>query len=104
MVFQDSLENIISSFPSSKMNAIKCNRLDDIKAATVEYKVIAIDEGQFVSYIFTIKASQNIQFPDIVEFCENLANSGKIVVVAALDGTYQRRVSGVIIGIYTMYF
>ena len=26
----------------------------------------------------------------MVEFCEAMANAGKIVVVAALDGTYQR--------------
>merc|ERR1719447_33606 len=36
-------------------------------------------------------------FPDIVEFCENLANNGKIVVVAGLDGTYQRRGFGKIL-------
>uniref|UniRef100_A0A915ABX6 Thymidine kinase, cytosolic n=1 Tax=Parascaris univalens TaxID=6257 RepID=A0A915ABX6_PARUN len=42
------------------------------------YKVIAIDEGQF--------------FPDITEYCERLANMGKIVIVAALDGDYSRKV------------
>jgi len=76
-------ENLFSTHDGSKLNAVKCNRLDDIKAATQEYKVIAIDEGQF--------------FPDIVEFCENLANNGKIVVVAGLDGTYQRRGFGKIL-------
>ena len=30
-----------------------------------------------------------LQFPDVLEFCEAMANAGKIVVVAALDGTYQ---------------
>ncbi|KHN81658.1 Thymidine kinase [Toxocara canis] len=39
-------------------------------------KVIVIDEGQF--------------FPDIVECCERLANMGKIVIVAALDGDFNR--------------
>ena len=33
-----------------------------------------------------------LQFPDIVEFSETLANKGKIVIVAALDGTFQRKV------------
>lgn len=33
------------------------------------------------------------QFPDIVEFCEMMANAGKTVIVAALDGTFQRKVS-----------
>ena len=31
-----------------------------------------------------------LQFPDVVDFSEMMANAGKIVVVAALDGTYQR--------------
>lgn len=30
------------------------------------------------------------QFPDCVDFAEEMANSGKIVIVAALDGTFQR--------------
>ncbi|KAG0712142.1 Thymidine kinase, cytosolic [Chionoecetes opilio] len=30
------------------------------------------------------------QFPDTVEFAEAMANAGKTVIVAALDGTYQR--------------
>lgn len=42
---------------------------------------------------WVIEATNNfvgLQFPDVVEFCEAMANAGKIVVVAALDGTYQR--------------
>ena len=35
------------------------------------------------------------QFPDLVEFCETMANSGKTVIVAALDGTFQRKVGTV---------
>lgn len=49
-------------------------------SATIQFaetcSVIGIDEGQF--------------FADIIEFSEMMANAGKIVVVAALDGTYQR--------------
>lgn len=37
------------------------------------------------------------QFPDIVEFCEEMANDGKTVIVAALDGTFQRKVNGQLI-------
>ncbi|XP_075231529.1 thymidine kinase, cytosolic-like isoform X2 [Lycorma delicatula] len=51
----------------------------ELKKVNINYdaiNVIGIDEGQF--------------FPDIVEYCEEMANRGKIVVVAALDGTYQR--------------
>lgn len=32
------------------------------------------------------------QFPDTVEFCEEMANMGKTIIVAALDGTFQRKV------------
>lgn len=30
------------------------------------------------------------QFPDCVDFAEEMANAGKIVIVAALDATFQR--------------
>lgn len=42
--------------------------------------VVGVDEGQF--------------YPDLVEFCELWANAGKIVVIAALDGTFQRKPFG----------
>lgn len=51
--------------------------LGDLDASTLDkYSVIGIDEGQF--------------FPDIVKFAETQADRGKIVIVAALDGTFQR--------------
>jgi hypothetical protein len=34
------------------------------------------------------------QFPDVVTFCEEMANYGKTVIVAALDGTFQRKPFG----------
>lgn len=33
-----------------------------------------------------------LQFPDTVEFSEEMANLGKTVIVAALDATFQRKV------------
>ena len=44
------------------------------------FDVIGVDEGQF--------------FPDLVEFCDTLANHGKTVIVAALDGDFQRKSFG----------
>jgi len=38
--------------------------------------VIAIDEGQFM--------------PDLIEFCDTACSSGKLVLVAALDGTFAK--------------
>lgn len=42
------------------------------------------------------------QFPDIVNFCEEMANDGKTVIVAALDGTFQRKASGKLICHYKL--
>lgn len=47
--------------------------------------VIGIDEGQF--------------FPDIVSFAEKMANKGKIVIIAALDGTFERNAFGDILNL-----
>merc|ERR1711959_191235 len=44
------------------------------------YDVIGIDEGQF--------------FPDLIEFCDEMANKGKTIVIAALDGDFQRKPFG----------
>lgn len=41
-----------------------------------DYDIIGIDEGQF--------------FKDIVIFSETMANRGKIVIIASLDGTFNR--------------
>ncbi|CAB4045302.1 Thymidine kinase, cytosolic, partial [Paramuricea clavata] len=59
------------------MAAVPCHKLSNIKKQAMNYNIIGIDEGQF--------------FSDIVEFCEELANKGKTVIVAALDGTFQRQ-------------
>ena len=46
----------------------------------LKYDVVAIDEGQF--------------FEDIIFFSEKWANHGIIVIVAALDATFQRKAFG----------
>jgi hypothetical protein len=53
--------------------------LSDIGHLWRDFDVVGIDEGQF--------------FPDLESFCETAANAGKVIVVAALDGTFQRKVS-----------
>ncbi|XP_046408960.1 thymidine kinase, cytosolic-like isoform X2 [Ischnura elegans] len=50
--------------------------LQPLSEEAMKFDVIGIDEGQF--------------FADVVPFCEKMANLGKIVMVAALDGTYRR--------------
>ncbi len=65
------------------MKALKITRLSEIKHLISDFDVIAIDEGQF--------------FPDIAFESENFANQGKIVIIAALDGTFQRKPFGAIL-------
>ncbi|ABQ43541.1 thymidine kinase [Tanapox virus] len=65
---------------NNSIPAIPVNSLSEINCDKIKADVIGIDEGQF--------------FPDIVEFCERMANDGKIVIVAALDGTFLREPFG----------
>jgi len=66
-----------------KMEAMACSSLikDVIQQKKHEgFDVIGIDEAQF--------------FPDVVQGCETLAQLGKVVIVASLDGTFQRKPFG----------
>jgi len=65
-------DNCICTHDGVRMNALRCERLEDIRLTARDYSVIGIDEGQF--------------FPDLSECAESLANEGKIVIIAALDG------------------
>ncbi|KAM3660473.1 thymidine kinase, cytosolic isoform 1-T1 [Ammospiza maritima maritima] len=69
----------------STMEALPAGLLHDVYQEALGAAVIGIDEGQF--------------FPDIVEFCEKMANIGKTVIVAALDGTFQRKAFGSILNL-----
>lgn len=62
----------------SAINATSLSDVDDEKTKLAD--VIAVDEGQF--------------FPDLVDFCEAWANQGKVVLVAALDSTFERKPFG----------
>ena len=64
------------------MVAKPCERLSDLGDLYKGFDVIGIDEGQF--------------FPDLNEFCERAANEGKVVIVAALDGTFERKPFGAV--------
>uniref|UniRef100_H3D962 Thymidine kinase n=1 Tax=Tetraodon nigroviridis TaxID=99883 RepID=H3D962_TETNG len=63
----------MATHDKNTMEAVPANCLADVRSMALQVCVIGIDEGQF--------------FPDIVEFCEEMANLGKTVIVAALDGT-----------------
>ncbi|XP_071797765.1 thymidine kinase, cytosolic-like [Asterias amurensis] len=65
--------------------AVATEMLYSLADMTEKHDVIGIDEGQF--------------FPDCVEFAEDMADRGKIVIVAALDGTFQRKGFGSILNL-----
>jgi len=67
----------IATHCGQKLPAVSVTDLKELTAKAEGFDVIGIDEGQF--------------FGDIVGWCETMANKGKIVVVAALDGTFQRK-------------
>lgn len=62
------------------LSAVSASKLIKIRKLAENCDVIGVDEGQF--------------FLDVVEFCEEMANLGKIVIVSALDGTFQREPFG----------
>ncbi|MES1920331.1 hypothetical protein MHBO_002011 [Bonamia ostreae] len=69
--------SVASTHDKIRLEAVSCTNLGEAEKSSAGYDVIGIDEGQF--------------FPDIVEFCQKMAENGKIVVVSALNGTYQRK-------------
>ncbi|NXC23257.1 KITH protein, partial [Corythaeola cristata] len=75
----------VSTHDKNTMEALPACLLKDVYQEALGSAVIGIDEGQF--------------FPDIVEFCETMANAGKTVIVAALDGTFQRKAFGNILNL-----
>ncbi|XP_063149393.1 LOW QUALITY PROTEIN: thymidine kinase, cytosolic [Candoia aspera] len=72
--------NGVSTHDRNTMEAMSACYLKDVQQEALNSAVVGIDEGQF--------------FPDIIEFCETMANEGKTVIVAALDGTFQRKAFG----------
>jgi len=54
-----------------------CDKLASLETKLDDYQIIGIDEGQF--------------FDDLVKFCDKMANKGKIIIVAALDGDSKRK-------------
>ena len=75
--YNDGDEAIATHDKQTLAASVSATSLKPLEDKTLDYDVIGIDEGQF--------------FPDVLEFSEAMANAGKIVVVAALDGTFQRK-------------
>jgi len=66
----------IATHDKQTLPAISATKLSELTKQAENYDVIGIDEGQF--------------FPDI-GWAEKMADAGKVVLIAALDGTFQRK-------------
>lgn len=78
-------KKLIKTHDMEEYLAIPCNDLQSMLCECLEYDVIGIDEAQF--------------FPNITEFTDKLAFIGKTVIVAGLDGTFQRKPFGKILNL-----
>ncbi|TNN45159.1 Thymidine kinase, cytosolic [Liparis tanakae] len=78
-------ETGMATHDKSTMEAVPASCLEELRPLALQACVIGIDEGQF--------------FPDTVSFCEEMANLGKTIIVAALDGTFQRKPFGNILNL-----
>lgn len=83
-------DDAISSHDRQLMVAIPAMTLAEVadRVAMHEFDVIAIDEAQF--------------YPDVVEYTEIWANSGKVVILAALDGDFRRKPFGRVLDLVPM--
>ncbi|GAM26538.1 hypothetical protein SAMD00019534_097130 [Acytostelium subglobosum LB1] len=79
----ETQDNILFTHDKLNYTALPCTKLEEARLHVKDYDVIGIDEGQF--------------FTDVVPFSEELANNGKTVIVAALDGTFQRNPFGTVL-------
>ena len=70
----------VQTHDRTAMGALAVTRLAEAREAARDVRVLGIDEGQF--------------FEDLLPFAEELANEGKVVVIAALDGDFQRQPFG----------
>ncbi|QRM15388.1 thymidine kinase [Mudlarkpox virus] len=75
-------ENLEAIYTHDKisMKALSSNNLLTLIPELDKYDVIGIDEGQF--------------FDDLVDFSETMANRGKKVIIAALNGNFKRELFG----------
>ncbi|KAE9004397.1 hypothetical protein PF011_g12476 [Phytophthora fragariae] len=70
-------EEMLSTHDKVFVEAMPVQTLAEVRPFLDQFDVIGIDEGQF--------------YPDLVDFCQDAANRGKVVVVAALDATFERK-------------
>ncbi|EKX33348.1 hypothetical protein GUITHDRAFT_158919 [Guillardia theta CCMP2712] len=72
----------LATHDNHRVAAVPCSRLYDLFKEASSMDVIGIDEAQF--------------YPDLVAFCEELAEMGKIIILSALDGDFRREPFGAV--------
>jgi thymidine kinase len=78
--YVDDDSKVVTHDQFNFLDALSCDNLMESVEEVKHYDVIGIDEGQF--------------FTDIIQFCEGMANIGKIVIVACLDSDFRRQPFG----------
>lgn len=69
-----------STHDKIKCEAVPASTMEEVDPLVSQYDVVGVDEGQF--------------FPDLAPYCSKWADAGKVVIVAGLDSTYQRKPFG----------
>eukprot|EP00734_Pompholyxophrys_sp_LG126_P000096 Pompholyxophrys_sp_v1_NODE_5_length_12280_cov_3.373988.p10 type:complete len:189 gc:universal NODE_5_length_12280_cov_3.373988:1475-909(-) len=69
-------KKMLCTHDSYKLDAHSCTKLSDLLVDPLDYDVVCIDEIQF--------------YPDSIEFCEKMAESGLIVEASGLSGNFLR--------------
>ena len=80
-----TLKGCVITHDRQALTAFPARTLAEVDNVVHAFDVVGIDEGQF--------------FPDVVERCERWAATGKTVIVAALDSTFQRKPFNDILGL-----
>ena len=78
--YVDDDDKVVTHDQFNFLEALSCDNLFEKFEEAKQFDVVGIDEGQF--------------FKDIIQFCEDLANLGKIVIVACLDSDFRREPFG----------
>jgi hypothetical protein len=66
-------ETELATHDNHRIKAVPCTKLYDVWNEARDSDVIGIDEAQF--------------YPDLIKFCDEMADAGKIIIICALDGT-----------------
>ena len=65
-------ETQLATHDNHRIRAVPCTKLSEAWSHARDSDVIGVDEAQF--------------YPDLIQFCDEMADAGKIVILAALDG------------------